>query len=132
MKHFSFHHREMAVTGVLLVFVIGIWSFLAPYLDQFSPISERACTMEAMICPDGSAVGRSGPNCEFTACPPVFTTPGITEVPFEVPKGTPSVPGLVACTQEVKICSDGSFVARTGPKCEFAPCPDDLELDVDR
>lgn len=28
-----------------------------------------ACTMEAKICPDGSAVGRSGPKCEFTACP---------------------------------------------------------------
>lgn len=29
----------------------------------------RGCTMEAKICPDGSAVGRSGPNCEFAACP---------------------------------------------------------------
>lgn len=28
-----------------------------------------ACTMEAKICPDGSAVGRVGPNCEFAACP---------------------------------------------------------------
>ncbi len=29
-----------------------------------------ACTEEAMICPDGiSAVGRSGPNCEFDDCP---------------------------------------------------------------
>ncbi len=28
-----------------------------------------ACTMEAKLCPDGSAVGRSGPNCEFAACP---------------------------------------------------------------
>jgi len=28
-----------------------------------------ACTMEAKLCPDGSAVGRTGPNCEFTACP---------------------------------------------------------------
>lgn len=27
------------------------------------------CTMDAMLCPDGSYVGRSGPNCEFTACP---------------------------------------------------------------
>ena len=26
------------------------------------------CTMDAMICPDGSTVGRSGPNCEFV-CP---------------------------------------------------------------
>lgn len=28
-----------------------------------------ACTEEAKICPDGSAVGRTGPNCEFAACP---------------------------------------------------------------
>jgi len=28
-----------------------------------------ACTMEAKICPDGSSVGRSGPNCEFAQCP---------------------------------------------------------------
>lgn len=26
------------------------------------------CTMDAMICPDGTAVGRSGPNCQFV-CP---------------------------------------------------------------
>ena len=30
---------------------------------------EIACTMEAKICPGGSAVGRSGPNCEFAPCP---------------------------------------------------------------
>ncbi len=24
-----------------------------------------ACTMDAMMCPDGSYIGRSGPNCEF-------------------------------------------------------------------
>lgn len=28
-----------------------------------------ACTADAKICPDGSAVGRVGPNCEFAACP---------------------------------------------------------------
>jgi hypothetical protein len=28
-----------------------------------------ACTMEAKICPDGSAVGRQGPRCEFAKCP---------------------------------------------------------------
>ena len=28
-----------------------------------------ACTMEAKMCPDGSYVGRTGPRCEFTACP---------------------------------------------------------------
>ena len=29
----------------------------------------------------------------------------------------------VACTEEAKICPDGSSVGRTGPKCEFTPCP---------
>lgn len=30
----------------------------------------------------------------------------------------------VACTQEAKLCPDGSYVSRTGPKCEFAKCPE--------
>ena len=28
-----------------------------------------ACTADAKICPDGTAVGREGPNCEFSPCP---------------------------------------------------------------
>lgn len=28
----------------------------------------------------------------------------------------------VSCTQEAKLCSDGSYVGRTGPNCEFAAC----------
>jgi hypothetical protein len=40
---------------------------LSPEADKTpAPV---ACTMEAKICPDGSAVGRTGPNCEFAACP---------------------------------------------------------------
>lgn len=30
-----------------------------------------ACTMEAKLCADGSYVSRTGPNCEFAACPEV-------------------------------------------------------------
>ncbi len=30
-----------------------------------------ACTLEAKLCPDGSAVGRTGPNCEFAPCPTI-------------------------------------------------------------
>jgi hypothetical protein len=29
-----------------------------------------------------------------------------------------------ACTEEAKVCADGTVVARTEPNCEFAPCPD--------
>jgi hypothetical protein len=30
---------------------------------------------------------------------------------------------LTACTEEAKICPNGTAVGRTGPKCEFAACP---------
>jgi len=31
----------------------------------------------------------------------------------------------VMCAMDVKECSDGSFVSRSGPNCEFAACPSD-------
>jgi hypothetical protein len=34
-----------------------------------------ACTEEAKICPDRSAVGRTGPNCEFAKCPTTYPPP---------------------------------------------------------
>ncbi len=39
----------------------------------------------------------------------------------EAPKGKINEP--VFCTMEAKQCPDGSYVGRTGPKCEFTPCP---------
>jgi hypothetical protein len=33
-------------------------------------------------------------------------------------------PNIQACTEEAKLCPDGSAVGRTGPNCEFAPCPE--------
>ncbi|KKP80489.1 MAG: hypothetical protein UR81_C0026G0007 [Candidatus Levybacteria bacterium GW2011_GWB1_35_5] len=29
----------------------------------------------------------------------------------------------VFCTQDAKLCPDGSYVSRTEPNCEFAACP---------
>lgn len=29
----------------------------------------------------------------------------------------------IFCTQDAKMCPDGSYVGRVGPNCEFAPCP---------
>lgn len=33
-------------------------------------------------------------------------------------------PKLQACTEEAKICNDGTVVIRTGENCDFQPCPD--------
>jgi len=51
--------------------------------QQGAPTSSEPvmCTMEAKQCPDGSYVGRSGPNCEFAPCgggaPPSLICPQI-------------------------------------------------------
>lgn len=31
----------------------------------------------------------------------------------------------LVCPADVKECPDGSFVSRTGPRCEFAACPEE-------
>ena len=42
---------------------------------------------------------------------------------FPTPTPTPTI-SSVACTQEAKICPDGTTsVVRVGPNCEFAQCP---------
>jgi predicted lipoprotein with Yx(FWY)xxD motif len=54
-----------AILCILLALVIGC--------TQQAPMENNAtaCTAEAKICPDGTAVGRTGPNCEFAPCPQV-------------------------------------------------------------
>lgn len=39
------------------------------------------CTQDAKQCPDGSWVGREGPNCEFTPCPTLTdqVTPSVSQ-----------------------------------------------------
>ncbi|MDO8482784.1 MAG: hypothetical protein Q7S86_03130 [bacterium] len=45
------------------------------------------CTMDAKMCPDGSAVGRQGPKCEFAKCPDVATTQDVVPVTDELVLG---------------------------------------------
>ncbi len=55
--------------------------------DEYAvPIAkEVACTAEAKICPDGSTVGRQGPQCEFALCPEVQNQSEVTNDPVQTP-----------------------------------------------
>ena len=73
----------LGVFIAILLFFFGFATFYPPQLPIFrdkntgnyglvvkSDVNNPvACTMEAKLCPDGSSVGRQGPNCEFSACP---------------------------------------------------------------
>lgn len=37
----------------------------------------------------------------------------------------------LVCTMEAKLCSDGSYVGRVPPKCDFAPCPKEDLIQVE-
>ncbi len=54
------------IVGIFIVIILRVTPF-----REVGPITiePHACTLDAMICPDGSAVGRTGPNCEFAPCP---------------------------------------------------------------
>ncbi len=63
---------------ILLVVAIGAGfasTLLVNPAPATPPVEEGVmCTLDAMMCPDGSYVGRSGPNCEFV-CPPAPVVP---------------------------------------------------------
>lgn len=73
----------------------------------------------------------------YTAEPNVYSPKGALILRKDNPSGLPAndnaleIPVIIngdtgsvkACTQEAKLCADGSYVGRTGPNCEFTPCP---------
>ncbi len=52
----------------LIIIVFGLLSIVW-WTGRGGPEGPISCTMDAKICPDGSVVGRTGPLCEFAACP---------------------------------------------------------------
>jgi len=58
----------VAVTLIIIGVGLAYWQ-LNWQLNKTAMPDQVACTEEAKICPDGSAVGRQGPNCEFAECP---------------------------------------------------------------
>lgn len=66
------------LAGVLILAIVAGGAYYLGKQTNTKP-SYKACTMEAKICPDGSGVGRTGPNCEFAECPKVSPSPTIDE-----------------------------------------------------
>jgi spore germination protein GerM len=54
---------------ILIVLVVSVAVVVGYCIYQSKIEKPISCTTEAKICPDGSAVGRTGPNCEFSTCP---------------------------------------------------------------
>ncbi len=75
---------------LLIIAVIIVAGTLVYAVNKKAPnnFPKQQCTMEAKICPDGSAVARTGPNCEFAECP---NTPNPAPNPTLTPTPSPTI-----------------------------------------
>ncbi|MEX2052790.1 MAG: hypothetical protein WD898_01025, partial [Candidatus Paceibacterota bacterium] len=58
--------KKVIISAIIAVIAIAggfAWFMLSDNSE------EVFCTLDAKLCPDGSYVGRVGPNCEFAQCP---------------------------------------------------------------
>jgi len=65
--------KQFIYAIIALIILSGIYMILPKNISQAPTDNPNEaepvfCTMDAMQCPDGSYVGRTGPNCEFV-CP---------------------------------------------------------------
>ena len=65
----------IVVVGVLLCALLGVRTFLVVRKQA----QEKACPALAKICPDGSTVSMTGPNCAFAACPDTLNIPSVVD-----------------------------------------------------
>ncbi len=75
---------------VMCVGAVGAWFFFTrPHATPM--LQSGACTEEAKICPDGRAVGRSGPQCEFAICPTPVYNWIVTDTGLKSKSGAPLI-----------------------------------------
>ncbi len=109
-----------------------LWVSFAGYLNysiwQLNSVGsgQVACTQEAKLCPDGSYVGRTGPKCEFSACPgennDLWKTATESGITFQYPEtllttyiNTQDWPPQIQVLNELYTCTEaGSETARAG------------------
>ena len=80
-----------------LIFIIVITGFLGYFLnnkDQVNPEEKVVCSMDVLMCPDGSYVGRTGLNCEFVC-------PDLPEVADDIKAQIEAKSDLIKVTQPV-------------------------------
>jgi hypothetical protein len=62
------HNKQLIIVcGVLFLALVVLIASRGTITKEDELI---ACTADALMCPDGSSVGRTSPSCEFAPCPP--------------------------------------------------------------
>lgn len=119
----------LIAAGVVYLTVMKLQSDERGYTDLPGAVF---CTEEAMMCPDGSYVGRIGPECQFSPCPDeAKKEPGddprmdytaiILDAPSELPTDYISAvdwPPTAQVLTEPFVCTEGGEEIAQGGKTE--------------
>lgn len=72
--------------GIAVIIIVGIGGLV--YRNAVErPIQPIACPIDALVCPDGTTVSRTGSTCAFPTCPSPNVSLPAFGIAFAVPKG---------------------------------------------
>lgn len=72
--------------GILLIVIVGIGGLVYRNIIEH-PLQPIACPMDALVCPDGTSVSRTGSSCTFPVCPAPNVSLADIGIAFAVPAG---------------------------------------------
>ncbi len=72
--------------GILIIILVGFGGLVYRNVVE-RPSRPIACPMDAMVCPDGTSVARTGLSCTFSPCPPPNVSLADVGISFAVPTG---------------------------------------------
>ncbi len=72
--------------GILAIILIGFGGLVYRNAVEH-PLRPIACPMDALLCPDGTSVARTGTTCSFPVCPPPNVSLSDIGISFAVPEG---------------------------------------------
>lgn len=96
--------------GIFILFCLGVVVFL---YNQNQALKDKIGEYQKQ-----TPIATPRETVEPVATATASATPGVIKNKTSTPSAT-----FKACTLEAKICPNGSSVGRTGPNCEFSPCP---------
>ena len=100
-------YSKLAAVFVLFIFVPTISFYLGSYYEQTKILIKNTPPITPFQ------------NIEKTK--PILLTPKTNKMTPD--QSIKKEPTRIACSMIAKLCPDGSYVARTGPNCDFTPCP---------
>ncbi len=100
-----------------LIVLMVIGACTSPEIEN-----EVQCTLEAKICPDGTAVGRIPPNCSFSECPVINAPANITNSSNDLSLSACGLPDAFYTSMNTSQCMVMKFRCIQGTEPFFDAC----------